>query len=112
MDATAPGTVQWRAVGLFVVVAMGAAFVLDAACAATGGLGTPLAQALMSVRMFSPALASWVVCRFVTGRPWPRAVALRRDSSSRGGWGRVLTSALIGVSVVLVATAEIGRAHV
>ena len=31
MDATAPGTVQWRAVGLFVVVAMGAAFVLDAA---------------------------------------------------------------------------------
>ena len=105
MDATAPGTVQWRAVGLFVVVAMGAAFVLDAACAATGGLGTPLAQALMSVRMFSPALASWVVCRFVTGRPWPRAVALRRDSSSRGGWGRVLTSALIGVSVVLVATA-------
>ena len=105
MDATAPGTVQWRAVGLFVMVAMGAAFVLDAACAATGGLGTPLAQALMSVRMFSPALASWVVCRFVTGRPWPRAVALRRDSSSRGGWGRVLTSALIGVAVVLVATA-------
>ena len=105
MDTTAPDTVQWRAVGLFIAIAMGAAFALDAVCAATGGLGTPLATVLMAARMFSPALGSWAACRLVTGEPWLRAAALRRAASGRGGWGRVLTSALIGVAVVLVATA-------
>ena len=91
MDTIALQSVRWRAVGLFVAVAMGAAFALDAVCALTGGLGTPLSYALLAVRMFSPALASWVVCRFVTGEPWLRAVGLRRPAP--GGRGRVLTSA-------------------
>lgn len=38
---TAPKNVHWRAIGLFVAVAMGSAFALDAVCVATGGLGTP-----------------------------------------------------------------------
>ena len=38
MDTIALQSVRWRAVGLFVAVAMGAAFALDAVCALTGGL--------------------------------------------------------------------------
>ena len=103
MDTIALQSVRWRAVGLFVAVAMGAAFALDAVCALTGGLGTPLSYALLAVRMFSPALASWVVCRFVTGEPWLRAVGLRRPAP--GGRGRVLTSALIGAALVVAVSA-------
>ena len=87
MDITAvittPKNVHWRAIGLFVAVAMGVAFALDAVCTATGGLGTLQGKSLLIVRMFSPALASWVVCRFVTGAPWLRTVGLRRGSRAR-----------------------------
>ena len=69
---TAPKNVHWRAIGLFVAVAMGSAFALDAVCAATGGLGTPQGKLILVTRMFSPALTSWVVCRFVTGASWLR----------------------------------------
>ena len=108
MDTTAPSTsetVRWRAAGLFIAVAMGTAFVLDAVCAAAGGLGTPLATAIMTVRMFSPALAAWVTCRFVTNEPWLRTVGLRRDPSDKRGWSSVLLAAFTGVTVVVIATA-------
>ena len=102
---TAPKNVHWRAIGLFVAVAMGSAFALDAVCAATGGLGTPQGKLILVTRMFSPALASWVVCRFVTGASWLRAVGLRRGSPRSGNRRRILTSALIGILVVMAVTA-------
>ena len=102
---TAPKNVHWRAIGLFVAVAMGSAFALDAVCAATGGLGTPQRKLILVTRMFSPALASWVVCRFVTGASWLRAVGLRRGSPRSGNRRRILTSALIGILVVMAVTA-------
>lgn len=109
MDITAvittPKNVHWRAIGLFVAVAMGVAFALDAVCAATGGLGTLQGKSLLSIRMFSPALASWVVCRFVTGAPWLDAVGLRRGSPRAGNRKRILTSTLMGVLVVMAITA-------
>ena len=104
MTATGRRGVHARAVGVFLLVSFGAALLLDCVVAATGGLGTPQAKGVLTLRMFTPALASWVVCRFITHEPWLRESGLARRSPS-SGWLRILGFATIGVGVVVAALA-------
>ena len=108
MTATGRRGVHARAVGVFLLVSFGAALLLDCVVAATGGLGTPQAKGMLTLRMFTPALAAWVVCRFVTHESWLRASGLVRRSPGSGGcpgWLRILGYATIGVGVVVAALA-------
>ena len=108
MTATGRRGVHVRAVGVFLLVSFGAALLLDGVVAATGGLGTPQAKGILPLRMFTPALAAWVVCRFVTHESWLRASGLARrtpGSGRRPGWLRILGFATIGVGVVVAALA-------
>ena len=108
MTATGRQGVHVRAVGVFLLVSFGAALLLDCVVAATGGLGTPQAKGMLTLRMFTPALAAWVVCRFVTHESWLRASGLVRRSPGSGGcpgWLRILGYATIGVGVVVAALA-------
>ena len=100
--------VPTRALGVFLLVSFGVALFLDGVMAATGGLGTPHAKGMLALRMFTPALASWVVCRFVTHESWLRASGLTLRSPGPGGgrgWPRILGFATIGVGVVVAALA-------
>ncbi len=100
--------VHVRAVGVFLLVGFGAALLLDCVVAVTGGLGTPQAKGILPLRMFTPALAAWVVCRFVTHESWLRESGLARrtpGSGGRPGWLRILGFATIGVGVVVAALA-------
>ena len=106
MTATGRQGVHVRAVGVFLLVSFGAALLLDGVVAATGGLGTPQAKGILTLRMFVPALAAWVVCRFVTRESWLRASGLAWRSPGSGrrpGWLRILGFATIGVGVVVAA---------
>ena len=108
MTATGRQGVHVRAVGVFLLVSFGAALLLDCVVAATGGLGTPQAKVILTLRMFTPALAAWVVCRFVTHESWLRESGLARrppGSGGRLGWLRILGFATIGVGVVVAALA-------
>lgn len=108
MTATGRQGVHVRAVGVFLLVSFGAALLLDGVVAATGGLGTPQAKGILTLRMFAPALAAWVVCRFVTRESWLRASGLAWRSPGSGrrpGWLRILGFATIGVGVVVAALA-------
>ena len=100
--------VHARAVGVFLLVSFGAALLLDCVVAVTGGLGTPQAKVILTLRMFTPALAAWVVCRFVTHESWLRESGLARRSPGSGGrlgWFRILGFATIGVGIVVAALA-------
>ena len=108
MTATGRQGVHVRAVGVFLLVSFGAALLLDGVVAATGGLGTPQAKGILTLRMFVPALAAWVVCRFVTRESWLRASGLARRSPGSGGrlgWLRILGFATTGVGIVVAALA-------
>lgn len=85
MTATGRRGVHARAVGVFLLVSFGAALLLDCVVAATGGLGTPQAKVILTLRMFTPALAAWVVCRFITRESWLRASGLARRRPVPGG---------------------------
>ena len=108
MTAAGRRGVHVRAVGVFLLVSFGAALLLDCVVAATGGLGTPQAKVILTLRMFTPALAAWVVCRFVTHESWLRASGLARRSPGSGGclgWLQILGFATIGVGIVVAALA-------
>jgi len=108
MTAAGRRSVHVRAVGVFLLVSFGAALLLDCVVAATGGLGTPQAKVILTLRMFTPALAAWVVCRFITHESWLRESGLARrppGSGGRLGWLRILGFATIGVGVVVAALA-------
>ena len=93
---------------MFLLVSFGAALLLDCVVAATGGLGTPQAKVILTLRMFTPALAAWVVCRFITRESWLRASGLARRSPGSGGrlgWLRILGFATTGVGIVVAALA-------
>lgn len=92
-----------RAVAVFLAVAFGLAYLLDAVIAATGSLGTALGLGLLLARMFTPLIATVVVCRWVTGQPWSPAVGLGRATFAAGGWRRVLLWCLAGIGLVLLA---------
>jgi CAAX amino terminal protease family protein len=99
-------SVPARAVGVFLLVCFGSALLLDGLMAATGGLGTPQAKGMLALRMFTPALASWAVCRFVSHESWLRTSGLTLRSSGSGGrrgWPRILGYATIGTGAVAAA---------
>ena len=98
MTAAGRRGVHVRAVGVFLLVSFGAALLLDCVVTATGGLGTPQAKVILTLRMFTPALAAWVVCRFITHESWLRESGLARrppGSGGRLGWLRILGFATI-----------------
>jgi len=106
MTAAGRRGVPVRAVGVFLLMSFGVALLLDGVVAATGGLGTPQAMGIVTLRMFTPALAAWVACRVVTHESWLRASGLIRRSPGSGrrlGWLRILGYATIGVGVVVAA---------
>lgn len=106
MTTTVRQGVPVRVVGIFLLVSFGVALMLDAVAALTGGLGTPHAKGLLALRMFTPALASWMACRFVTGEPWLPAVGLSRPSHRRG-WLKILAWSACGVAIVAGVTAMV-----
>lgn len=98
-------TAPWRAVGVYVLVAHGGMWLLCLPFWLNGaGLQVVWATPLLVVAMWLPALASFLVCRFVTGEPWPSRVGLRiRRRASPGtapAWGTVLRYAGAGVGVL------------
>lgn len=106
-------TVNWRAVGIFVLISFGLAFALDAALLSTIGLAHPLAIFVISLRMFTPLIAATVVCRWVTREKWTLGVGLGRASFAQGGWKKILGSTFIGlllISVGIVASTAIAIA--
>ena len=108
MTATGRQGVHVRAVGVFLLVSFGAALLLDGVVAVTGGLGTPQAKGILTLRMFAPALAAWVVCRFVTHESWLRTSGFARrspGSERHPSWLQILGYATIGVGVVVATLA-------
>lgn len=103
--------VQWAPVGIFTAIAFAGAYALDALIAVTGGLGTPVALILILLRMFTPALATVIVCRWITHEKWFPAVNLGRATFTQGRWKTVLGSMMLGtLMVVLVVSAATGLA--
>ena len=108
MTATGRQGVHVREVGVFLLVSFGVVLLLDCVVAATGGLGTPQAKGILTLRTFTPALAAWVVCRFVTHESWLRTSGLARRSPGSErypSWIQILGYATIGVGVVVAALA-------
>ncbi|MDR7328965.1 CPBP family intramembrane glutamic endopeptidase [Corynebacterium guangdongense] len=93
-----------RAVAVFLAVAFGLAYLIDAVVAATDSLGTALGLGLILVRMLTPLVATVVVCRWVTHERWPVVVGLGRASLTDGRWRRVLAYSLLGIVLVAATT--------
>lgn len=104
---TARIAVPWRAVAVFVFIAFGLAFLLDVLCALTGGLGTLQAGLLLVLRMFAPAVAAFVVCRWVTHERFRPAIGLAGAPWRGRSWLRVLGLAMLGVAVVAAISAAV-----
>src|SRR5699024_12508888 len=88
--------VTWRAVGFFVLISFGLAYALDAVLLSTLRLAHPLAIVPISLRMFTPLIATVIVCRFITFEKWTGAVGLARESFANGQWKKIVSSVLIG----------------
>lgn len=70
--------VHWRGVAAFVLTAYGLMWLVCLPLWLSGrGLATPGAFGLITIGMFTPALASWGVCRFVERTPWLTRVGVR-----------------------------------
>lgn len=77
MTPTAPTCVNWRGVGCYVVIAYALMWLVCLPLWVTRtSLATLPAQGVILVGMFTPALASFLVCRFVDHTPWLRRVGL------------------------------------
>lgn len=108
---TVTRAVNWRAVGFFVLISFGLAYALDAVLLSALGLAHPLAIVPISLRMFTPLIATVIVCRFITFEKWTGAVGLGRESFANGQWKKIVSSVLIGfVLVVSVIAASIALA--
>ena len=108
---TVTRAVNWRAVGFFVLISFGLAYALDAVLLSTLGLAHPLAIVPISLRMFTPLIATVIVCRFITFEKWTGAAGLGRESFANGQWKKIVSSVLIGfVLVVSVIAASIALA--
>lgn len=94
-------TVNWRAVGIFVLISFGLAYALDAVVLSTIGLAHPLAIVPISLRMFTPLIATVIVCRWVTREKWVHAVGLGRDTFANGRWKKIVSSVFIGFVLVI-----------
>ena len=94
-------TVNWRAVGFFVLISFGLAYALDAVILTTMGLAHPLAIVPISLRMFTPLVATVIVCRWVTFEKWTSAVGLGRESFANGQWKKSVSSVFIGFVIIL-----------
>ena len=108
MTASLPrtrNTVDWKAVGIFVLISYGLAFIIDAVVLTTMGLANPLAIVPISLRMFTPLIATVIICRWVTREKWLPAVGLSRESFAQGQWKKIITSSLLGLVLIAVVIA-------
>ena len=109
-DQTRTGQpVRWRGVAVFVLVPYASIWLVTLPLWFSGrGLATPGAPLLLVAGMFTPALASFVVCRWVERRPWTRTVGLRGAEPgphrARRTVAALVLPALIVPSVLIVAT--------
>lgn len=95
--------VNWKAVGIFVLISFGLAYALDAILLTTIGLAHPLAIVPMSLRMFTPLIATLIVCRWVTHEKWVPAVGLGQASFTQGAWKRIVNTTAIGFALIILA---------
>lgn len=103
MTGASAARVDWRAATAYVLVAYALMWLVCLPLWVTGhGLDTPGALVIIGVGMWSPALASWLVCRFLTHTPWLARVGLRSGVLFRAvarlavaGFGLVTASMVI-----------------
>lgn len=98
----------WRGVAVFVVLAYGLMWLVTLPLWLSGrGLGTPGAPLIMAAAMFTPALASFMVCRWMLRRPWTSTIGLRPAPSGphrvRRTVGPLVLAAVIVPAVLTLA---------
>lgn len=101
IDFHAQRVVDGRAIAVFLLLTAGFTLAVDALLLVTGGLGTTFAVVGLVVRMASPLLATVVVCRFVTRRPWLVDSGLVPAVWRGGGRRRILLWGSVGAGVAL-----------
>jgi membrane protease YdiL (CAAX protease family) len=92
-------------VGVFVVLSYGLMWLATVPFwLSPRGLALPIAPLVIAAAMFGPALASWVVCRFVEHRPWRLSVGLGAVAAAHPV-RRTVQLSLLAFGAVVVATA-------
>lgn len=96
-------TMNWRAIGIFVLISFGLAYAIDAVILSTIGLASPFAIVPISLRMFTPLIAATIVCRWVTHEKWTHGVGLSPESFAHGQWKRIVSSSATGLLLIALA---------
>lgn len=103
---TTHATVNWRSVGCYLVTAYGLMWLVCLPLWVTRtSLASPAAMGVILVGMFTPALASFITCRYVDHTPWLRRVGLAPPTSLRPIVMLSLTAFAVVTAAALAATA-------